>query len=752
MKRLLDVRRREIVPLIPRIGGNAGSATRLGDNSFAVAWRTRDEAALSLYANLGDEFAPRLERDNPGRLLFAHASEAEAAFRHGTLPPLRHRLRRGGHTFRAAADMSDALDRLAAAVGIERAYITLTGETKDVSNDAKRATLGAMGIPAGDDDAIAAALATVSQVELGGMDAPEGIACFIPDWLDEGRCWGVACQLYSLRSERNAGIGDFEDLGRFAEIAAAAGADFVGVNPLHALFLAEPGRCSPFSPSTRQFLNPLYIALDKVAGSEQLAEALEAPPELRQTELVAYRDVAEFKVKALGFLFRVFQAQNDDAESADFQRFVVEQGRPLYLHALYEAVSEAMVQRGNGATWHGWPEEYRHPASIRSRLRRGAGGARHVPQLAAMGRRRSARRRRRRGRVPPACVSAFISTSPWASPRTAPRPGRTATWSSLVPASARRRTTITPPARTGGLRRISPAALAARNCEPLRDALDTVVRHAGALRIDHAMSLYRLFWIAGGFGAADGVYVRYPFARMLKTLADVSQRRQAIVIGEDLGVVPPGFREVMRRLEVQGYRVFFFEKQHDFFLPPVAYPHEALACITTHDLHTLAGWWSGRDIEVRRDIGMIAEADVVRELEERAHERRRVLGLLAGHALLPEGMDALMRGEVEAPAAMPAAFAVALHRLMARTPSRMLCVPAEDLTGAAEQVNVPGTVDEHPNWRRKLAIDLEDLPRQPLFCAIVEALAEERPKPPPRHRLEGDSAPMSRRGPMDEGG
>jgi 4-alpha-glucanotransferase len=603
-----------------------------------------------------------------------------------------------------------------------------------------------MGIPAGDDDAISAALATVSQVELGGMDAPEGVACFIPDWLHEGRCWGVACQLYSLRSERNAGIGDFEDLGRFAEIAAAAGADFVGVNPLHALFLAEPGRCSPFSPSTRQFLNPLYIALDRVAGSDRLAEALEAPAELRQTELVAYRDVAEFKIKALGFLFRVFQAQNNDAESADFQRFVVERGRPLYLHALYEALSEAMVQQGNGATWHGWPEEYRHPASDSVRA-----FAEEQADLVTFHCWLQWLADRQLGEAQARARAAGMRIGLYLDLAVGVAPDGSATWSD--------RDLVVPGARIGappdyynaagqdwGLAPLSPAALAARDCEPLRDALDTVVRHAGALRIDHAMSLYRLFWIAGGFGAADGVYVRYPFARMLKTLAQVSRDRQAIVIGEDLGVVPPGFRDVMRRLEVQGYRVFFFEKQHDFFLPPVAYPHEALACITTHDLYTLAGWWSGRDIEVRRGIGMIAEADVVRELEERAHERRRVLGLLAGHGLLPEGMDALMRAETEEPAAMPAAFAVALHRLMARTSSRMLCVPAEDLTGAVEQVNVPGTVDEHPNWRRKLAIDLEDLPRQPLFRAIVAALAEERPKPTPRRSPEGDG------GPMDEGG
>ncbi len=185
----------------------------------------------------------------------------------------------------------------------------------------------------------------------------------------------------------------------------------------------------------------------------------------------------------------------------------------------------------------------------------------------------------------------------------------------------------------------------------------------------------------------------------------------------------------MQRTEIQSYRVFFFEKRDDLFLPPMTYPREALACLTTHDLHTLAGWWSGHDIEVRHRIGMIEGVDRVRLREERAHWRRRLLGLLSGEGLLPEGLEAAMRGETEAPEAMPESLAVALHVAVARAPSRLLVVQAEDLTGALDQVNIPGTTTQHPNWRQKLGIDLEDLPDSPLFRAITEALRRERPKP-----------------------
>ncbi len=625
--------------------------------------------------------------------------------------------------------MSEALDRLAAMVGIEASYFALTGESIRVSDDAKRATLRAMHIPAGDDDEIAASIAALQPIDLGSMQAPEGIACFVPDWLKEGRAWGIGCQLYGLRSTRNWGIGDFEDLARFAEIAADAGADFVGVNPLHALFSADAERCSPFSPSNRQFLNPLYIAVDRAPGFAGMEEALVPPDGVREAALVDYRHVGPSKLKALLILFRIFQTHDEEAERADFERFVLERGQPLYLHALFETLSEAMLQQGNGPTWHGWPDEYAHPGTDSVRAFAEEQEERIAfhgwlqwladKQLVAAQARAHAAGLR---------IGFYLDLAVGVAP------DGSATWSD--------RDLTVPEARIGappdyfneagqdwGLAPLSPAALVARGFEPYRESIDAALHHAGAIRIDHAMSLYRLFWIAEGLMAADGVYVRYPFHDLLRTLSAVSQARHAIVIGEDLGVVPVGFREVMQKTEIQSYRVFFFEKRDDdFFLSPRSYPREALACLTTHDLHTLAGWWSGHDIETRHEIGMVDGVDRVRLGEERAHARRRLLGLLSGEGLLPAELKPVMRGNAEAPQQMPESLAVALHVAVARAPSRLLVVQAEDLTGAEEQVNIPGTMSEHANWRRKLSVDLETLPDLPLFRAITAALRSERPK------------------------
>jgi 4-alpha-glucanotransferase len=622
----------------------------------------------------------------------------------------------------------DVLRRLAAMVGVEPSYYALSGERVEIGDDASRAVLRAMGIPAGNDDEVAASIASAQPLSLGSLDAPEDVSCFVPDWLRDGRAWGIGCQLYGLRSGRNCGIGDFVDLARLAEIAAEAGADFVGVNPLHALFLAAPDHCSPFSPSTRDFLNPLYIALDRVPGYAGMEDSFAPPEELRRAELIDYPKVGAFKMKALGVLYRIFQERASDADREEFEGFVAERGQPLYLHAVFEALSEAMVRNGHGPGWHGWPEEFHHPES--DSVRAFAEEQRELVSFHAWLQwlaDRQLSEAKRRAREAGLRIGFYLDLAVGVVPD-----GST-TWAD--------RDLVVPGAHIGappdyfnaqgqdwGLAPLSTSALAKRGFGAYRRSIDTVLSHAGALRIDHAMSLYRLFWIPQGLGPADGAYVRYPFHDMLRTIADVSQDRRSIVIGEDLGVVPPGFREVMQATEIQSYRVFFFEMRGDHFIPPEAYPRQALACLTTHDLPPLAGWWGADDIETRVAIGMMPAGEAVPAVAERAHVQRRMLGLLADAGLLPQDMEPVMRDEEEAPKALPTSIAVALHRLMARTPSRLLVVQTEDLVGSPAQVNIPGTVGEHPNWRRRLPVDLEELRGHPLAANITAALREERPK------------------------
>ena len=251
--------------------------------------------------------------------------------------------------------MSDALDRLAYAYGIEPIYISGTGERRTVSDATKIALLEALGIPAADEEDVESSLQAAP--DTASANQPADARCFVPDWLINGRVWGITCQLYSLRSARNQGIGDFEDLALLAEQAAAAGADFIGVNPLHALFLADPSRCSPYSPSSRRFLNPLYIAVDRLP---QAAAGLDPAriEALRNTELVDYVGVAHHKRGVLEQAYRAFLSGGQEEVSA-FEEFCEARGSALLSFALYEALSDDMVRAGHPAVWHGWPEPYR---------------------------------------------------------------------------------------------------------------------------------------------------------------------------------------------------------------------------------------------------------------------------------------------------------------------------------------------------------------------------------------------------------
>jgi 4-alpha-glucanotransferase len=626
------------------------------------------------------------------------------------------------------------LDRLAEAYGIPPTYISETGEVVTVSPEAKRGALAAMGIPVKDETALEESLAAAPAHLEDALAAHARAACFVPDWLHDGRAWGVTCQLYSLRSARNWGIGDFDDLARLAEIAAAGGADFVGVNPLHALFLAEPARCGPFSPSSRRHLNPLYIAVDQVDGFEP--EDLEAVGDVvaaaRAAEHVDYRAVAAAKLAALAAVYARFA--DDPARTAERQAledFCRAGGEDLYNHALFEALSEDMVRRGAYSGWHSWPAEYHAPNADAAQqfARENAERVRFHAwlQWLATGQLSCAQSR---------ALAAGMRVGLYLDFAVGVAPDGSATWSDPA--------LVVPGARVGappgyfneagqdwGLAPLSPAALQQRALRPFRETLSDVMRCAGALRIDHAMGLTRLFWIPDGLDARNGAYVRYPTSEMFRAVAEVSQQRRTIVIGEDLGTVPPGFRELMHEAGMHGYRVLYFERRGDqHFIEPHGYPREALAVVSTHDLPPLRGWWLGNDIDLRERSGLPGGENPDERRHERARDRRMLCTALAEENLLPDELAQAVRGQADLPHDLPDSILVGAHLYLARSPARLLGVQLEDLTGTIDQVNVPGTVDEQPNWRRRVATPLEALPESPSFRLVAEAVRHERPRQP----------------------
>ncbi|MEZ5818756.1 MAG: 4-alpha-glucanotransferase [Hyphomicrobiaceae bacterium] len=621
------------------------------------------------------------------------------------------------------------LDRLAEAHGIALSYISETGESRPISDDAKRGLLGALGVAARTDADLEAGLAAVKSQPRSGSRSVSSAECYLPDWLAAARFWGVTCQLYGIRSRRNWGIGDFEDLARIAEIMAAEGADFIGVNPLHALFMAQPQRHSPYSPSSRRFLNPIYIATDRLPGCG-------APPTDRLTatrcrELVDYDEVTTLKRAALEAGFVRFCGSEYGTGSSwdrDFSRFCAKGGSALADFALFETISEAEAASGGSAGWHGWPDELRSmgsPAVKRIAREKEERIRFHLwLQWVADGQLAAAQRR---------ALGAGMRMGLYLDLAVGVAPDGADTWCAPAEVLAGARIGSPPdPFNSAG----QDWGLAPLNPEPrngsggglFRSVVEAAMRYAGAVRLDHAMALERLFLIPEGHSSADGGYVTYPTNVLVEDLARTSQECRTVVIGEDLGTVSPGFRETMREAGILGYRVLLFERDKTGgFRPPVRYDPRALACVSTHDLPTLAGWWEGRDLSEREALGLTIGEDAQRARAARQSDKRAMISALARAGILPSELIPFRRRST-LPSDLPDALCVAIHRFVARTPCRLVAAQLEDLLGSPDCLNIPGTTDEHPNWRRKIPIEIEDMAGLPLLRAICGALKEERPR------------------------
>ena len=527
------------------------------------------------------------------------------------------------------------------------------------------------------------------------LDNPMPAACFVPEELREARVWGATCQLGSLRSARNAGMGDFADLAALCRVVAEAGGDFVGLNPLHALFWSDPGRASPFSPSNRSALNPLYLALDWIGGAEPTKAEEAEMARLRATDIVDL--VAVHAVKD-AVLRRAFEAAAKNAVSDD----------PAVLaHARFEALSGRMVMEGHGAGWMSWPEEARRDEPL----------AREVAYHAWLQRQAAAQL----DRVNREAHAAGLRIGLYLDLAVGVAPDGSATWSDpdLTVPGIKIGAPPDPFSAEGqdwGLAPLSPTVLAEREGRPFAEMMRAVMRHAGAVRVDHAMALARLFLIPDGAPAMDGAYARYPLGPLLKALADVSNEARCIVIGEDLGVVPPGFREVMSARDMHAYKVFWFEREDERFHDPAGWAREALACVGTHDTATFAGWWTGHDNETRRAIGWFSDEDMEREEHLRARDRdavRRHVGWREGVAWRGEDVRLL---------------STIVHDTVARSPCRLAALQLDDALGVLDQANMPGTTHEYPNWRRKLPVAVEDLAKDEGFRAHAKLMREARPK------------------------
>lgn len=582
--------------------------------------------------------------------------------------------------------------------------------------------------------------------------------CYRPPALEDGgRVWGATVQLYGVRSERNWGIGDYTDLRTLIECFGAKGAGVVGVNPLHALFPHDPERASPYGPSSRRFRNVLYLDVEAIDDYRECEEAralvrsaafqtrLKA---LRDVPLVDYAGVAAAKFQVLELLYAHFRARHlgrSTARAAAFRDFQSLGGEALRRHALFEALQEHLHRADSSIWgWPVWPPQYRDPTSPDVDRFEAAHSDRVEfyeylqwqadVQLGAAGR-RSFELGLGVGIYEDLAISVDRSGGEsWAN-------------QALYALDA---SIGAPPddfALTGqnwGLPPLIPERLQAAAYAPFIAVLRANMKHSGALRIDHVMGLMRLFWVPPDGDARHGAYMHYPFADLLGLVALESQRNRCLVIGEDLGTVSDEVRAALAVNGVLSYRLLYFERTPaGDFQAPAEYPKQALVAASTHDLPTLAGWWEGRDLVLRTELDLFPSSEAREsQVVGRAQDRARLLLALEREELLP----AATANPIALPEMTPE-LARACAVYLARAPSQVMVVQLEDIAGMRDQANLPGTVAEHPNWRRKLPLMLERLPEYESFVELARTLARlrgrPRPAPPPRESMAAARIPRA---------
>ncbi len=497
------------------------------------------------------------------------------------------------------------------------------------------------------------------------------------------RLWALAVQLYGVRSHRNWGHGDFTDLLALIDIAADIGASGVGVNPLHALFDDRPEQASPYAPNSRLFINPLYIDLDAVPefpGAD--AKDQSAIDRLQKCDHVDYTGVAELKITALHLAYDQFRARGDTERAGDFEAFKRERGELLGRFASFE-----VLRRRYSQPWWDWPALWRTPSEAAlAELRRTDRDSVEFFEFVQWIADRQLDACQQRARMHGLEVGLYLDVAVGVDA------GGADAWSEQA-AILRQLSLGAPPdlyntaGQNWGIAGFNPHGLVDDEFKPFRRTIAAAMRHAGAIRIDHVLGLNRLFVIPHGAPAQDGVYFSFPLEAMLAVVAQESVANNCIVVGEDLGTVSEVLRTTLADWGIWSYRVLMFEREADgSFVSPEDYPRDALATFNTHDLATYQGWMTSHDLSVRRGIGHPSG--------ETDRERLKARSALQA-ALINAGCD---QGTSFADVA----------RYLAATPCRLVLVAIEDILGVVDQPNLPGTIDEYPNWRQRLPIPLEE--------------------------------------------
>ncbi|MGD8112783.1 4-alpha-glucanotransferase [Vibrio sp. TRT 17S01] len=565
-------------------------------------------------------------------------------------------------------------------------------------------------------------------------------ACFKQPAMEQGKkMWGPSIQLYTLRTQHNWGIGDFGDLKQLVADIASRGGDFVGLNPIHSLFPANPEGASPYSPSSRRWLNILYIDVSSVpefalsAEAQQTVGSAEFQQRLQQARdahWVNYTEVAALKMAVLPLLFAEFKARHLDKNTDRAKAFLdfVEVGGDSLMHqAAFDAL-HATLHAEDSSVW-GWPvfpEQYRHFSSnaVQKFIQNNQDLVHlymYLQWVADVQIKEAQVLAEEKGMKVGLYRDLAVGVADSGSETWADDGNLILDASIGAPPDV-----LGPLGQNWGLPPLNPQVLKATGYDAYIKLLQANMKHCGALRIDHVLGLLRLWWIPKGENATKGAYIYYPVEDMLAILALESHRHQCSVIGEDLGTVPDEIVEILRDAGVHSYKVFFFEtsKEDGGYISPKHYPEQSMSALCTHDMPTLRGFWHCDDLKTGRELGLYPdEAQLEKLFSDRLESKQGILNSVAWHGYLPDGVG---RDAQYVP--MDSHLAEALQEHVAGGASTLLSVQLEDWLEMDKPVNIPGTVSEYPNWRRKLSMNLDEIFAHQGVNRIAEKLTKARAK------------------------
>jgi (1->4)-alpha-D-glucan 1-alpha-D-glucosylmutase len=546
-------------------------------------------------------------------------------------------------------------------------------------------------------------------------------SCYVPAKVEATSSnWGIVSQLYSLPTDTNWGMGDLVDAHRLVAWSAEQGASFVGLNPLHEGFPHLPQDCSPYSPSSRRFFNWLYLHIPaisefKTSGEAQrlwAEEGIQAQlAQLRASTLVDYPAIAQLKKRFLKACFAEFKQVHWGGHSERgqaYKAFCQAKGESLLQLAQYQALCDYFLAKDMWQWgWPVWPEAFRtpHSAEVKALCMQLQEEIQYYcyvqfllhEQLTAL---------KQHTQQAELSVGLYLDLAVGTSLGSADIWGQPELYALDASLGC-------PPdifnqlGQTWGLPPMRPSQLRQQRYAPFIQLVQSLMQYAGAIRIDHAVALFRTFWVPNGCTGKEGAFVAQPFEDFLGILALESQRNRCLVIGEDLGTVPNEVRDAFLQWKVFSYRIFSFERQDwGGYLPPWAYPDYALTAVGTHDTPTLQGFWQGCDIDTRAALALFGSPEGEQnERGSRPKERQHLLDALIHNGLMPEGYS---HNQEDYTDALPTDLVRACHQFLATSPSKLQALQLEDVLGMHEQMNLPGTTVQHPNWQRKLSKPLED--------------------------------------------